>query len=288
MSDKDNDSRLEQEAKQTQSRRRKPPRLTREERDKLAQREVEALYEKTKRLLAHSEEVDETTPLDELSVIDIHAPDVALAGQKALRGAPLDALDEEYRKVKSNIPALTEHHEVLEGDVEVKQVARVKDNSVILDTVVGWVVYIILIFAIYLFWTGHNAPGGGFIAGLMTAAVVVLMYVAFGSKFIRNTMKFDFKYLIAVGLTFSLGCGLGGLLFGDPFLTHTFGEFHLGALGDIELATAAIFDLGVYLTVTGGCVTIITSIGESGSRRSIIPVAEDARRPETGDPELDR
>ena len=102
----------------------------------------------------------------------------------------------------------------------------------------------------------------------MTAAVVVLLYVSYGSSFIKNTLKFDFKYLIGIGLTISLGFGIGGIILGEPFLTHTFVEWHSDIFGEIEFATATIFDLGVYLTVTGGCVTIITSIGESGNKKA--------------------
>lgn len=138
-----------------------------------------------------------------------------------------------------------------------------KGNDLILSTMVSGIAYIIIIFAFFLFWTGHNAPGGGFVAGLMLAAVVVLLYVSFGSSFMQNTLRFDFKYLIAIGLSLALGCGIGGIIAGQPFLTHTFTTLHLGFFGELELATATIFDLGVFLTVTGGCVTIITSIGES-------------------------
>jgi multisubunit Na+/H+ antiporter MnhB subunit len=140
----------------------------------------------------------------------------------------------------------------------------VKDNNVILDTIVGWVMYVILLFAIYLYWTGHNAPGGGFIAGLMTAAVVVLLYVTFGSNIMYKALRFDFKYVMAAGLILAVGCAIGGAVFSYPVLTHTFGHWQLPFFGEVELATAAIFDLGVYFVVTGGCITIITAIGEYG------------------------
>jgi multicomponent Na+:H+ antiporter subunit B len=180
-------------------------------------------------------------------------------------------VDEKGHEIDDEIhpihPVGSEHHEVLKDEKELKAVTASKDNQIVLNTVVGAVAYVILIFALYLFWTGHNAPGGGFIAGLMTAAVVVLLYVSYGSAFIKNTLKFDFKYLIAIGLSLSLGCGIGGIIVGEPFLTHTFFEYHSDIFCEIEFATATIFDLGVYLTVTGGCVTIITSIGESGGKR---------------------
>ena len=118
-------------------------------------------------------------------------------------------------------------------------------------------------FSFYLLWNGHNAPGGGFVAGLMTAAGIVLLYVNYGSNLIRNNLPFDFKYLVAIGLWCSMSCGLGAILFGYPYLTQTFGYMYFPILGEIELTTALIFDLGVYLVVTGGCLTIITSIGQS-------------------------
>ncbi len=171
---------------------------------------------------------------------------------------------------------------------EVRAETRIKGNSLILNTVVRWVVYVILIFAFYLFWNGHNSPGGGFIAGLMTAGVVVLLYVSYGSQFIRTTLRFDFKYLIGIGLSISLLCGIGAMVFGYPFLTHTFGEFHIPLLGQVELATATVFDLGVYLVVTGGCVTIITTIGESGYHDPTDSYVDEAADTPADDGMLDR
>jgi len=139
-------------------------------------------------------------------------------------------------------------------------------SNVIIHTLIRPLTFMISIFAFYLFWNGHNAPGGGFIAGLMTAACIVLLYVTHGSGFVRNKMTFDFKYLVAIGLSISMSCGLAALLFDYPYLTQTFTYINLPLLGNIELATALIFDLGVYLTVVGSCLTIITSIGQSGDK----------------------
>lgn len=217
---------------------------------------------------------EDKTPLDELAAINKALPEVLL-----LEGPQATLYLDNGNSAPSarHIPTYTERHEILEGAEKIQRAASIKGNSVILNTVVSWVVYIVIIFALYLFWTGHNAPGGGFIAGLMTAAAITLLYVTFGSRFIQNTMRFDFKYLVGIGLSISLGCGLGGMLFGDPFLTHTFGHFSLGLWGDVELATATIFDLGVFFTVTGGCVTIITSISENGSRYGLPPDTEETQ-----------
>ena len=135
-------------------------------------------------------------------------------------------------------------------------------NNLILKTASSIVVYFVVLLGIYLFIAGHNAPGGGFIAGLMISGGAVILYIAFGQPFARH-LRFDYKLLIPLGLTFALGCGLGGVVFGKPFLAHTFGMVHLPIFGEIELATATIFDFGVFLVVIGTVLTIILNIGEN-------------------------
>ena len=135
-------------------------------------------------------------------------------------------------------------------------------NNLILNSIVSRVIYIVFALSLYIFFAGHNAPGGGFIAGLMVAAGVVLLDITYGGDFINAKLPIDFKYLIGAGLTFAVSCGLGGLFFGYPFLTHTFGYISLPLLGHMELATATIFDFGVFLVVIGGALTIINSISE--------------------------
>lgn len=136
-------------------------------------------------------------------------------------------------------------------------------NNVILQTIVQRALYLILAFSIFLFFAGHNMPGGGFIAGLMSAAAIVLMYVAFGSKFITQNMNYDFKIMLALGLLIATLTGVGGMVFGYPFLTQTFEYYTIPVFGKIELASAVIFDLGVYLTVVGSAMTVIMTIGEN-------------------------
>lgn len=138
-----------------------------------------------------------------------------------------------------------------------------KVNDLILQTVTKVVAFIILIFSIYLFWTGHYTPGGGFVGGLMASSALVLMLLAFDVKTIKNVIPFDYKMIIAAGLFIAVATGIGSFVFGVPFLTHTFGHPHLPGLGEVSLATASLFDLGVYLVVVGVTMTIIQTIGES-------------------------
>ncbi|MGO4887269.1 Na(+)/H(+) antiporter subunit B [Anaerobacillus sp. MEB173] len=137
-----------------------------------------------------------------------------------------------------------------------------RTNDVILQTVTKAVTFIILTFSVYVFFAGHHNPGGGFIGGLMTAGAIVLLLLAFDLKTVKKILPFDYKKIIAIGLVFAVGTGAGSFFFGVPFLTQTFDYFNLPLLGKTELATALLFDIGVYLVVIAVTLTIIQTIGE--------------------------
>ena len=139
-----------------------------------------------------------------------------------------------------------------------------KTNDIILQTLTKVFAFIILAFSIHLFLAGHHHPGGGFIGGLMTSSAIVLFLLAYDWKTVKNILPIDFKILTGIGLLIAVSTGIGSFLFGVPFLTHTFKHFHhVPFLGEVELATALLFDTGVYLVVVGITMTIIQSIGES-------------------------
>lgn len=137
-----------------------------------------------------------------------------------------------------------------------------KTNDVILQTVIKIVVFIILTFGMYLFWSGHNNPGGGFIGGLVLASAMVLLYLAYDIETVHKGIPFDFKKIAALGVFLSVGTGCLSLLFGKDFLTQGFKAFDLPVFGKTELSTVTIFEAGVALTVVGVVVTIILSISE--------------------------
>ena len=140
-----------------------------------------------------------------------------------------------------------------------------KPNDVILHTVTKVAVMIIFTFSIYLFYGGHHNPGGGFIGGLSVASGITLLLLAFDIETIRKNIPFDFKNVAAIGVLIAIFTGMGGLFFGQPFLTQTFGYFDLPIFGKTELATATIFDIGVALAVIGTAVTIILTISDDRS-----------------------
>ncbi|MCG3146865.1 MAG: Na(+)/H(+) antiporter subunit B [Verrucomicrobiae bacterium] len=134
--------------------------------------------------------------------------------------------------------------------------------SLILATTARGLMPLLLLFSLHLLWRGHHEPGGGFIAGLMTAAALVLQYIAFNAAHVRKCLPVDYRVLIGTGLACSLSTGLMALIYGSAFLEHRFGHFHVLGIGEVELATALAFDIGVYLTVIGVTLLIIATLGD--------------------------
>ncbi|MFD1850285.1 Na(+)/H(+) antiporter subunit B [Oceanobacillus bengalensis] len=137
-----------------------------------------------------------------------------------------------------------------------------KQNNLILRTTTSLIAFLLLGFALYLLFAGHNDPGGGFVGGLLTSGAILLLYMAYGIEAMKKMLPFDFKVLIPIGLTTAVLTSAGSFLFGVPFLSHTFGYFQFPIFGEVELATAMLFDFGVYFTVVGVVMTIIITIAE--------------------------
>ncbi|RHW38001.1 Na(+)/H(+) antiporter subunit B [Neobacillus notoginsengisoli] len=137
-----------------------------------------------------------------------------------------------------------------------------KQNDVILRSVTRIAVIIILTFAINLFFSGHHAPGGGFVGGLALACAITLLFLTFDIESVRENMPVDFKAMAATGVLIAILTGVGGMIYDDAFLTQAFNYYNLPLFGKTELATAMAFDLGVALAVIGTAMTIIITISE--------------------------
>jgi multicomponent K+:H+ antiporter subunit A len=118
-----------------------------------------------------------------------------------------------------------------------------------------------LLVSAHIFLRGHNLPGGGFVAGLFTSVAIAMLYVANGAAWTTSRLRLDFHRVIAAGLAIAGATGLGAGFFGSPFLTSTHGHVHVPLVGDLHLASAALFDLGVYLVVVGVVVLILEQLG---------------------------
>ena len=134
-------------------------------------------------------------------------------------------------------------------------------HPALLATLARLLLPLALLMAIFLLLRGHNLPGGGFIAGLVTAAALIVQYLANGVAWTHARLPWNLHALIGLGLLAATLTGLASLAFGYPFLTSTFGHWRWPAIGEFELASAMVFDLGVYLVVVGTTLLVLIHLG---------------------------
>lgn len=137
-------------------------------------------------------------------------------------------------------------------------------DSFILTTVVALLFFMINVFAVYLFFRGHNAPGGGFIAGLCTAISFVMLGFVRGIERLHRLLRVEPVRLAVAGLLLAAITGLLPLLAGDAFFQH-YHPYARGVplWGDVYLGTPVFFDLGVYLVVVGITLKIVFPLAKS-------------------------
>ena len=114
--------------------------------------------------------------------------------------------------------------------------------------------------SLYLFLRGHNLPGGGFIAGLVLAVPLLLQYVLSGNAYVSQRLGFNTPRVIGLGLAAALATGVGSWLLGYAYMTSHTRYVALPLLGDIPLASAMAFDVGVYLVVGAGTLLMLGSM----------------------------
>jgi multisubunit Na+/H+ antiporter MnhB subunit len=139
-------------------------------------------------------------------------------------------------------------------------------SSLILSTATRLLMPLILLLSAFVFFRGHNDPGGGFVGGLLAATAFALLEKAEGLAAARRTLRFDPRSIAAAGLGCSLAAGLwGGLEYG-AFLEGVWPFVTVDAAGGkhgLPIGSIALFDLGVYLVVLGTVCGILFALEES-------------------------
>jgi len=141
-------------------------------------------------------------------------------------------------------------------------------RSVIFEVVVRLLFHTMLVYSVYLLFSGHNSPGGGFAAGLVVGIALAVRYLAGGRYELGEALPLQPGLLLGLGLFLSAGVGLVALVLGDYVLRSWVLEAHLPVLGEVHLVTSLVFDLGVYLVVIGLVLDILRSLGAEVDRRA--------------------
>jgi len=144
---------------------------------------------------------------------------------------------------------------------------RFNPSPLMLRMTASWILPVALVVSLYIFLRGHNLPGGGFIAGLVTSMALIIQYIAIGQDQTEQMLKAKsgrlYEIWIGSGLTIAGLTGIAAWFWGRPFLTSAHIYVNPPVIGELHLASAALFDVGVYVTVVGATMLLISVLGDS-------------------------
>jgi multicomponent K+:H+ antiporter subunit A len=132
--------------------------------------------------------------------------------------------------------------------------------------------------SIYFLLRGHNAPGGGFVGGLVMATAVLVQYMVSGTIFIEARLRIHPQLWIAIGLLAAGAAGVAAWFAERSFLTALPLDLELPLLGSIHLSSVLLFDLGVYMLVFGATVLMLIALAHQSlrsPRRTAAPLVDD-------------
>jgi multicomponent K+:H+ antiporter subunit A len=121
--------------------------------------------------------------------------------------------------------------------------------------------------SVYFLLRGHDAPGGGFVGGLILATGIITQYVVGGTIWVESRLRVHPLALIGVGLLAAASAGFCAWAMSLPFLTALETHVVLPWLGEIHLSSVLLFDLGVYLLVVGATLLILVALAHQSLRR---------------------
>jgi multicomponent Na+:H+ antiporter subunit A len=142
-------------------------------------------------------------------------------------------------------------------------------RSIIFEVVTRLLFATIVVFALFVLFRGHNNPGGGFAAGLITGLALVVRYLAGGRYELDEAAPVDAGKLMGTGLFIAAGSALAPMAFGGAVLQSAVVEVSLPLLGDVKLVTSLFFDIGIYVLVVGLVLDLLRSLGSAIDRQII-------------------
>lgn len=144
---------------------------------------------------------------------------------------------------------------------------RFNPSPLMLRITASWILPVALVVSLYIFMRGHNLPGGGFIAGLVTSLALIIQYIAVGQDKTEQLLGAKsgrlYEIWIGIGLTIAGLTGIAAWFWSRPFLTSAHIYVSPPIIGEMHLASAALFDVGVYVTVVGATMLMISVLGDS-------------------------
>ena len=134
-------------------------------------------------------------------------------------------------------------------------------RSLVFEVATRLMFHSMLVFSLYFLFAGHNQPGGGFAGGLMAGAALIVRYLAAGRYELGEAVRISAGQLLGGGLIIALTAGILPVAFGGSVLQTVVFDFQLPVYGDVHLASALLFDIGVYVLVLGLVLDVLRSLG---------------------------
>lgn len=161
----------------------------------------------------------------------------------------------------------------------------VNEYLLIPAVIMQWMFPVIIVLAMHLFLRGHDQPGGGFAAGIVMSIGFILQYMAGGTRWVEERLRILPVRWIGTGLLLALLVGVTSQVLGYPFMTTAFQYVQIPFIGRVPLASALIFDLGVFSLVVGATVLILIALAHQSVRspkaaRHAVPVKETETSPD--------
>ncbi|MCW3842266.1 Na+/H+ antiporter subunit A [Micromonospora yasonensis] len=139
-------------------------------------------------------------------------------------------------------------------------------RSIVFEVVTRLIFHTVLLFSLFLLFSGHNAPGGGFSGGLVASLALAVRYLAGGRYELAEAAPVGAGTVLGAGLAVSVGGGVLGLLLTGDVLQSVKVPLWLPLVGHFHLVTSLFFDIGVYLIVVGLVLDILRSLGAEVDR----------------------
>lgn len=133
---------------------------------------------------------------------------------------------------------------------------------VFVDVSVQMIFHAAVMASLWLLFSGHNQPGGGFVGGLLAGSAITLRYVAGGITEVRGRSRFRPWTVLGAGLLLAAATAAFPLLRGGAILDVATASLTLPLVGAAKVSSALVFDAGVYLTVVGMVLMSFEAFGD--------------------------
>lgn len=136
-------------------------------------------------------------------------------------------------------------------------------TTILTQTVARLLFLPIMMVALATLIKGYGDTGDGFTAGVIAGLGMLIQFLAFGEAAMERVLPIHHAFGVAFGgLVLALAVTFVPVVLGDPILTHAPEPFaSVIHIGRIELITAVVFDIGVFLLVFGFVVSALGMIG---------------------------